>query len=173
MVCALFMMGCTTSKHTINPATYSNKIESVNKSIESLGYHLSGTSSDQKNEVFVAATSYSTQAGYGSAMKNDYFWYDSYRFVDSLNNTVSYTVKYKYNKDIRDSFYVSNVSVVGCDCSKAKDYNQVCGQDGVTKKINRIDNDQISKFNDSAGTLVLVLSIILGAEIIALTALLL
>lgn len=156
-----FLSSCTTTRQTISTKNYLYTVGSVNYAIESLGYNLSGTSSDQKNEVYVAAISYSTETGYGSAMNNDYYWYDTYRFTDSVNNTASYQVKYKYSKDDKGGYYVSNVSLAGCDCSNPKDYSKICGYDGVAKQLNYIENDQVSTFDDDAATYTLTYSLIL------------
>lgn len=163
----VLMASCTTSKQTISTSTYQREIETVNESLESMGYYLSGTSSDQKNEVYVSAVSYSSQTGYGSAMDNDYYWYDTYRFTDSANNTASYQVKYKLGKDDRDKQYVTNVSVVGCDCSNKKDYATVCGKYGAINSLNYLKNDQVSVFNDSGATWGLVTCSLLAAELVA------
>lgn len=155
MACALalmFMTSCTTTMQTISTTAYFSAINEVNQSIESLGYSLTGTSSDQRNEVYVSATSYSTEAGFSSAMNNNYYWYDTYRFTDRDNNTASYQVKYKGSRDDRGIYYVTNVSVVGCDCSDMNDYNTICGYYGKTKKLNNIKKDQVSIFNDDAGS---------------------
>lgn len=167
----VLLASCTTTRQTISTTNYLREVGKVNSSIESLGYTLSGTSSDQKNEVYVSAISYSTQTGYGSAMQNNYYWYDTYRFSDRENNTASYQVKYKYSVDDKGGYYVSNVSLAGCDCSNPKDYNTICGYGGVTKSLNHIEKDQVSTFDDNAGTYVLVYSIILGGGLIAILAL--
>lgn len=168
MMCVFILMtSCTTTKQTISADSYLREIETVNESLESMGYSLYGTSSDQKNEVYVSAISYNSQTGYGSAMNNDYYWYDTYRFADSANNTASYQVKYKYGKDDRDKLYVTNVSVVGCDCSNKKDYSTICGEYGAINNLNHLKSDQISVFNDSGATAVLVTCSILAAELIA------
>ncbi|MBQ4420790.1 MAG: hypothetical protein II878_04525 [Bacteroidales bacterium] len=169
---ALLLSSCTTSRPTISTDSYRSELHYVNSTIESLGYNLSGTSSDKKNEVYVYATSYSTQTGYGTAMNNNYYWYDTYRFTDSTNNTVSYKVKYKYGKDNKDEYYVENVSVVECDCTKEKDYERACGRYGVVKNLNFIKNDQTSTFSDDAGTVLLVTSLLLAAEVVVLLLLL-
>lgn len=168
IVCVFVLMtACTTSRQTISTSTYLNEIGDVNKSIEQLGYKLSGTSSDQKNEVYVSATSYSTQTGYGSAMGNDYYWYDTYRFLDSLNNTVSYQVKYKFGKDKNDVNYISGVSVIDCNCSNVKDYNVICKNPVGVRKLNNIKNDQVSTFKDNSSTVALIWSVVIGLELAA------
>ena len=156
------MTSCTISKQTVSPIKYLSTVDTVNASIESLGFSLSGTSSDQKNEVYVSDVSYSTQTGYGSAMNNRYYWYDTYRFTDSANNTVGYQVKYKYDRDDRGQYYISNVSVVGCDCSNPNYYKRICGDFGVTKQLNHIEKDQTSTFDDDAATLICIGFIILA-----------
>lgn len=155
------MTACTTTRQTISPTNFLSNVHGVSESIESMGYKQSGTSSDQRNEVYVAATSYSTTTGFGSAMGNDYYWYDTYRFTDSTNNTASYQIKYKCAKDNKGKLFVSNVCLAGCDCSNPYDYNKICGHKGVTERINNIKSDQVSTFDDDNATIILTCSLIL------------
>lgn len=174
MVCALgvlLLASCTISRQTISEKKFFQEIDDVNQSIELLGYHLSGTSSDVRNDLYVSDTWFSTETGYSTEMKNDYYWYDSYRFMDSTNNIVSYQIKYKGKgtQDAKGVYYVSDVSLVGCDCTNTKDYNAVCGPRGVTNRLNFVENDQVSTFRNDAGTVFLAI----GGVLVVLVGLLL
>lgn len=150
----LLLASCTTSRPTISEKTFYRELDAVNQSIDSLGYRLSGSYSDVINEVYVSDTYFSSETGYSAEMKNDYNWYDTYRFTDSVGNTVSYQIKYKGKgaQDARGVYYVSDVRLVGCDCSNTKDYKSVCGPGGATNRLNLIQNDQVSTFKNVAGT---------------------
>lgn len=166
----LFLAGCTTSRPTISERTFFREIDAVNQSLDSLGFQLSGTYSDMLNDVYVSSAFVDSEDG--PELKNDYYWYDTYRFTDSIGNTISYQIKYKNkgSQDARGVYYVSNVSLVGCDCSNAKDYKAVCGPSGATNRLNLIENDQVSTFRNNTGTvfavLVGVLAVLLGLSLI-------
>ena len=161
-VCALgmlFLASCTISRPTISEKSFYRELDNVNQSIELLGYSLSGSYSDLINDVYVSDTYFSSETGYSTEMKNDYYWYDTYRFTDSIGNNVSYQIKYKGKsaQDSRGVYYVSDVRLVGCDCSNTKDYKAVCGPGGATNRLNLIENDQVSTFRNDAGTVFTVL----------------
>lgn len=165
-IASIVMSSCTTTMQTISTSNYLGEIDKVNNSLVSMGYKLSGKTHDEKNEVYVSSISYSTKSGYGSAMNNDYYWYDTYRFTDDKNNTASYQVKYKCRKDDREGVYVSNVSVMGCDCSDTRDYNHICGVYGITNALNYIEKDQVSTFDDHVANYLLGYTIGIGLGII-------
>lgn len=109
------------------------------------------------NDVYVSSAF--DDSDDGPELKNNYNWYDTYRFTDSIGNTVSYQIKYKNKgaQDARGVYYVSNVSLVGCECSNTKDYKAVCGPSGATNRLNLIENDQVSTFRNNMGTVFTVL----------------
>ena len=161
------MTACRTTIQTISPTKYANEVDAVNKAIGALGYHLSGTSSDEKNEVYVSSVFYDNSTGYSnSEMKNNYWWYDTYRFTDSAHNTASYQIKYQSSTDSKGAYYISNVSLIWCDCSNPDDYSKICGDSGYTKSFKDIDNDQESSFVDrgliTACSVILVSCVVVG-----------
>ncbi|MBR1517039.1 MAG: hypothetical protein IJ620_02695 [Bacteroidales bacterium] len=162
VIVPIALTSCTTTMQTISTSNYLGEIDKINSNLFSMGYKLSGKTHDEKNEVYVSSISYSTDYGYGSAMDNDYYWYDTYRFIDDKNNTASYQVKYKCRRDDRDGIYVSNVSITRCDCSDTQDYSRICGAYGITNALNYIENDQVSTFDDDAANYLLGYAIGLG-----------
>lgn len=107
------------------------------------GYKLSGTFQESKNEMFVSATSYSRYAGYGNKMSNNIWQYSSFSFKDSFDNDVNYEIKYRvlYAPKYRVLYapgtqyqynqYIEYVEVT--KCSATKDYNNICGANGIVR----------------------------------------
>lgn len=96
------------------------------------GYKLSGTFQESKNEMFVAATSYSRYAGYGNKMSNNIWQYSSFSFKDYFDNDVNYEIKYRVLYAPGTHYqYIEYVEVT--KCSATKDYNNICGVNGIVR----------------------------------------
>ena len=139
--------GCTHKLYVTSKDYFKETNTRIQNELDLMGYSIIGEKSETKNEVYVEGVSYS-RFGYGSAMKNNYWTYGEYSFMDSTNNEVIYSLKYK-----EGSNYVQNVEVIGC--SAKKNHNEICGQDGVVKtNINNMNNNPDTYINvpDQAGT---------------------
>lgn len=115
------------------------------------GYKPSGKSSERKNEVVVTGQSYSSQAGYGTRMDNNIYTFDTYKFTNN-NKTVSYSVKYQVGNGYKDNTTYVDASLIDCNCSDAEEYEEICGDNGIVKKIAKLTPDQTSSFFDAATT---------------------
>jgi hypothetical protein len=157
-----FLSSCSVSVPTVSVTKLASVIGDVDDELGTMGYKITGKSSDLRNEVYVAATSYTSKAGYSTALGNDYYLYDTYTYTDGENNTASYKMKYQFGEDDNGKSYVVNVSVVGCETSNPKDYGKICGYDGAVKKLNRIDSDQVSVLYDEDATLLLMAGVLIA-----------
>lgn len=160
---AILLASCTTTRLTISPEQYVQKVADVQRSLADMGYGLTGTASNENNEIYVAGTSYSNTSGYGTAMGNDYSWHDTYTFADPQGHTASFEVKYRLLADDIPAPYVSGVEILQCGCSNPQDYNRICGTNGIVRTLGHIEPDQQSVFNDysTGATLLLVIPSIL------------
>lgn len=133
VICAVAILAtsCTTTFQAVSLSSLKAANVAINDQLSDLGFQLSGQSNETKNEVSVTGTSYSRYTGYGTSMKNNYFQYQEYSFVDSADNNVSYVVKYQLKKDINGKEYVENLELTNCNANKK--YNTVCGPGGIVK----------------------------------------
>ena len=65
-------------------STFDQAIASVQGQLASEGLKSVGSSSETKNNLFAAGTSYSKYTGYGTKMENNFVTQDTYRFADSM-----------------------------------------------------------------------------------------
>ena len=144
---ACILTGCTSSIATVSPAHFEEEVLLVGQRMEDLGYGLSGKFSEEVNEI------YATDAtDNGSDLRNDYYWYDTYLFSDSVGNTASFQVRYKRDSDRQSVPYLHNICVVGCECSRSGDYARVCGGDGAVQPLGGIAPDQQSTIRNETST---------------------
>ena len=159
-------MSCTTTFRAVSSSYYDSTVATISEQLSEKGFTLSGTANETKNEVSVSGTSYSYYTGYGSAMKNNYWQYQEYSYLDSDNNSVSYTVKFQLKKDSKGQEYVQDLSV--SNCSASKDYNTICGMNGIVQSNmqNTINNpDAVVTVVDQNST---ILGVTLGGLGVAL-----
>lgn len=139
-VMAVFFTSCSTTLPVVTQTALDRTLSEINSDLSDYGYEMSGASNESKNEVSVSGVSYSRWTGYGSAMKNNYWQYDEYTYVDSLNNNVSFTIKYQRNKDVDGRPYLQSLEMTNCYSNK--NYNTMCGKDGIVRgKIENLANN--------------------------------
>ena len=149
------MSSCTVSYQVTSKKTFDEAVLEVNNKLASQGYYQSGFYTDSKNLLQVEATSFSKTAGYGTKLTNDYVIIDSYRFMKDDGNTLNYSISYK--PEVRRSVpYVSDVSIIGCETSLAKNYDTLCGENSSVKKLESIPKNTQIKVQDHLGTALLV-----------------
>lgn len=154
---------CKDTYYVTKKATYYGKINKIHSYLSGQGFYSIGSNSETKNNVYVSATSYSKYTGYGSKMENDFVTTDTYRFADTLGNTMNYSVSYKLREDaITGISYVEDVEVCGCETSNPKDYENLCGRYSMVRQnINNLPKDQtLEKVNMLNTTLVISAAII-------------
>ena len=131
LVSGIFFASCSTTIQAVSPAQLNSAVAFIGEQLSEIGYELSGTAEESRNEMIVSGTSYSYYTGYGSAMKNNYWQYQEYSFTDTNDNEVSYTMKYQLKTDSHGQSYIKNLDVT--NCSAKRDYNSICGMDGIVK----------------------------------------
>ena len=137
----LFITACVvTSRTSVKRVTsfheYNRCIQRVQNDLAVKGYELSGHKEETSSNAVVTAVSYSTQSGYGTAMDNDVFTYDTYTFSNNTGDIVEIELKYRdYYSKYSDVNYIQTVELLGCKTSKAADYNDVCGNNSMTKYL--------------------------------------
>ncbi len=160
---------CTSTLQVVSTENFGRALTTIEEGLSENGYEISGMSDETQNEVSVTGTSYSYYTGYGSAMKNNYWQYREYSYIDSAENMVSYTVKYQLKQDINGDAFIQDLQVTNCSANKK--YATFCGQDGIVKQnINQVANnpDKTVRVSDSGKT---VLAIIGGTTVISTIAL--
>ncbi len=154
----IIMSSCTVPYQVVSKKSFDEAILDVKKELANQGYYQSGSNTDSKNLLQVEATSFSKTAGYGTKLTNDYVIIDSYRFMKDDGNTLNYSISYKPN--VRQGIaYVSEVSIVGCETSLAKNYDTLCGEKSSVKKLESIPKNTQIKVPDPLGTVVLVTAV--------------
>ena len=142
------LSSCMDPYYVTKKTTFDKIIDSVKMQMSKDGYKLIGINTEAKNDVFVEATSYSRYSGYGTKLGNNFVAQDTYRFVDTLGNTLNYSVVYSPKQNSDGSLYVKNVSVCGCETSNPNDYEKLCGNEFLVELINGMPRDQeVEKVN--------------------------
>ena len=160
------MTSCMDTYQVTKKATFDRTIQSVQSQMAQNGFSSTGSSTNTRNETVVTGVSYSKYTGYGSAMANNFITQDTYRFTDTLGNTMNYSVSYSAKQTKDGEPYVENIEVCGCETSNPKDYEKLCGRYGLVNKINNIPKDQtIEEVNVLSTTLVLS-GIVIGGSLI-------
>lgn len=151
LLSGIILSSCSVSYQVVSKKDFDDAVLGVKNELEKQGYFQSGSSTDSKNLLQVEATSFSKSAGYGSKLTNDYVIIDSYRFMKDDGNTLNYSVSYKPN--VRNGVaFVSDVSIVGCETSLAKNYETLCGENSSVKKLESIPRNTQLKVTDALGT---------------------
>ena len=162
------MTSCMDTYYVTSKATFDNAIRTVQTQMEERGFNLNGTNTITRNEPVVTGVS-SSESGFGTAWANNYFTQDTYRFSDSLGNTMNYSVIYKaYQTDEGDS-YVVYPEVCGCETSNPKDYDNMCGEESVVKQINNLPKDQTVNKVNLVNTSLAVTGVLAGLSLVILS----
>ncbi len=154
----IVMSSCTVPYQVVSKKTFDEAVLDVNNELAGQGYYQSGVYTDSKNLLQVEATSFSKTAGYGTKLTNDYVIIDSYCFMKDDGNTLNYSISYK--PSVRGGIVcISDVSIVGCETSLAKNFNTLCGEKSSVKKLESIPKNTQIKVPDHLGTAVLVTAV--------------
>ena len=152
----LCLSSCTTTYNVISKSALDKSVNQVSSEMEKYGYYPAGNSSDTRNEVTVTGQSYSKYSGYGTKMNNNYITSDTYRFADTVGNTMNFTIGYQLRRSDNGLFYVTEVEVKGCETSNVKDYNKLCGANSPKHLIETLPADQSVEIYDEAKTYTLI-----------------
>ena len=135
------MTSCMDTFYVTQRTTFDRSIKEVQYQLAEQGYDLSGTSTNTRNEAVVTGQSYS-EFGYGFMMENNFITQDTYKFTDSLGNTMNYSLSYQAKQSDDDVSYVDHVELCGCETSSPKDYERMCGDAAVVKQLNNMPKDR-------------------------------
>ena len=94
---------------------------------------------------------------YGSSQDNGFRCKQEYRFSDSADRIVSYSVEYNLKEDKVGMEYVEDLKVIDCNCNNYNDYNVICGDDVIVKNnINTLKEspDKLAKVTDVGSSVI-------------------
>lgn len=157
------------TKYVTKKSTFDAAIKSVQTQMADQGYYLNGSSTNTRNEAVVTDVSYSQYSGYGTAMVNNFITQDTYRFVDSLGNTMNYSVSYQAKQTKDGTQFVENVEICGCETSDPKEYEKLCVQEAKVKHLNDLPKDQKIKMPNVTNTLLATTGILLALTLIIIS----
>ena len=120
ILATITLTGCRTSERVRSTKAYKEAVMDVQKEFAKEGYQLYDTKRTSDID--------------GSKQ-------DTYKFRDTVGNTMEYTVNYTVKND-DNVYYVENVQVDGCMTSNINDYEQMCGSDSPINKIENLKKDE-------------------------------
>lgn len=159
LLVVLCFSSCTETKYMTRKSTLDKMVDSVKTQLMNEGYHTTGFSTRQANEMEVAGISYTSNAGFGTVLKNNFVTQDTYTFADTLGNTVSYSLFYALDRQE----VVVNAGLCGCETSNPHDYDKVCGS---LSQIDWMPNKDAIEVPDFSTPLVITGSAIIAGTIL-------
>lgn len=133
-IITLVFASCTSTINVTSFGQYNRNIETVKSDLAGKGYSLSGHQQESASNTVVTGVSYSTKTGYGTAMANDHYTYDTYSFSNSNGDVAEIMLKYRGRySSYSDMNYMETVELLGCKTSKASDYDKICGYNSSVK----------------------------------------
>lgn len=158
LMAAVAITSCTTTEKVISFEEYDKNIEMVKSDLADKGYGLSGHNRETLSNAVVTGTSFSTQTGFGTAMGNDYYTYDTYSFSNENGDIAEISLKYRTGyADYSKTNYLATVELLGCKTSKVSDYEKICGDNSSVKPLlSDVKRDLDVKFYDNTSTLVFI-----------------
>ena len=148
----LCMSSCTTTYPVTSKALLDQALNHVAIELKKDGYYLAGSSTDTKNDVRITGQSYSNYSGYGTRLDNNYITSDTYRFADTIGNSMNFTVSYKKLKLNNGLIFVTNLQVKGCETSNVKEYTNLCGSNSPIKRLDNLPHDTSVSLYDANKT---------------------
>lgn len=156
LMAAVAITSCTTTYNVTSFEEYNKNIEMVKSDLAGKDYNLSGHNRETLSNAVVTGTSYTTQAGFGTAMGNDYYTYDTYSFSNEKGDIAEISLKYRTGyADYSKTNYLATVELLGCKTSKASDYDKICGDNSSVKPLlSDVKRDLDVKVYDNTSTFV-------------------
>ncbi len=148
LICAVTVVlsGCVGPLYVTSVPTYNSTIETVVTGIESEGYGFVSESHDRRNERGHQVAHMEWDNTYSDWIPNELVNHDTYRFVDSVGNTMQFEVQYRAGVDHQNgTVYYTEVQTVGCSTSNRKDYDRLCGNHSPIRILDTICKDLITK----------------------------
>lgn len=140
---AIFLLaGCVGPMYVTSLPAYNNTINMVVAGIESEGYNYVGMNHDTRNERRHEIAHMEGDNTYSEWIPNEKVNINTYRFADNAGNTMQFQVQFKGGLDHTNStFYINELSVVGCSTSNKKDYERLCGEQSPVWMLDTIQKD--------------------------------
>ncbi len=160
------LTSCTSSIPVTSVSEYNSNIQAMKSGLSEHGYYLSGIKNENGNNPYVAATSYSTQTGYGTKMENDYYTITTYNFANSEGDNAEILLKYRARySSYSDCNYYETVSLIGCNTSKSADYQKICGSYApVQRNVGNMQKDiDVDVYDEGKSYSLLLLLTLLGS----------
>lgn len=143
---AFAFSACVGPMHVTSVSVYNSSVETVVAGIENEGYNYVGMNHDTRNERRHEVAHMEGDNTYSDWIPNDKVNINTYRFVDNAGNTMQFQVQFKGGLDHTNStFYINEVSVVGCSTSNKKDYERLCGEQSPVWTLDTIQKDMTVK----------------------------
>ena len=155
------LTGCYSTITVTSKERFDNAIASTEQSLNKNGYKKTGASTGKNTDVTQTTTiMYMPHVGYVpySDTKKEETTINTYSFVDSIGNSVSYSVAFEVKESLDKIWYVENVNVVGCATSTPNHYEPLCGDTSSIKQLNNVrkcDNVYVYD-NDKTWTVVII-----------------
>lgn len=145
-VMALVLTACVGPMYVTSITVYNSTIDKVVAGIENEGYKYVGMNHDTRNERRHEIAHMEGDNTYSDWIPNDKVNINTYRFVDNAGNTMQFQVQFKGGLDHTNStFYINEVSVVGCSTSNKKDHERLCGEQSPVWTLDTIQKDMTVK----------------------------
>ena len=146
IIVSFALTGCVGPTYVTSIIVYNSTIDKVVAGIESEGYNYVGMNHDTRNERRHEVAHMEGDNTYSDWIPNDKVNINTYRFVDNDGNTMQFQVQFKGGLDHTNStFYINEVSVVGCSTSNKKDYERLCGEQSPVWTLDTIQKDMTVK----------------------------
>ena len=146
IIVSFALTGCVGPTYVTSIIVYNSTIDKVVAGIESEGYNYVGMNHDTRNERRHEVAHMEGDNTYSDWIPNDKVNINTYRFVDNAGNTMQFQVQFKGGLDHTNStFYINEVSVVGCSTSNKKDYERLCGEQSPVWTLDTIQKDMTVK----------------------------
>jgi hypothetical protein len=146
IIVSFALTGCVGPTYVTSIIVYNSTIDKVVAGIESEGYNYVGMNHDTRNERRHEVAHMEGDNTYSDWIPNDKVNINTYRFVDNVGNTMQFQVQFKGGLDHTNStFYINEVSVVGCSTSNKKDSERLCGEQSPVWTLDTIKKDMTVK----------------------------
>jgi hypothetical protein len=163
LIIVLTLASCTSTISVTSFDMYNKNIQMVKSDLADKGYNLSGHNQETLSNAVVADIS-------GTAMRNDYYTYDSYSFSNSNGDVAEIMLKYRSRYSSHsDINYMQTIELLGCKTSKASDYDKICESNSAVKALsNNMDKDINIKVYDETKTYLLSLALVFSPLLLLL-----
>ena len=149
---AAILSSCTMTIPATSKSKMNETVEDVKVQLKQQGYFSSGFSSEQTTFEDYGASKSGSTAGSTELKSNATGFVDTYRFENDGGDQMSFQIKYIVN-DKNNVMYVADVSVLGCQTSKVKDYENMCGNQSPIRKLESMPQDGIVEIPDPTSSM--------------------